>query len=98
MVLSGFDGVRRGSSTLTGGWRNDPSVEVQGCTSGAAWAHGRVPAILDGEPHRLSSPVRISYRAHAFRAAAPADAGAPTRRADTPRREVAEAAPVRDVA
>ena len=68
-----LEGFRLGLSTLVGGWRNDPAVAIEVCRRGEAWAHGRVPAILDGEPHRLTPPVNISYRPRAFRALVPAD-------------------------
>ena len=68
-----LDGFRLGLSTLVGAWRNDPSVAVEVCRTGEAWAHGRLPAVLDGEPHRLTSPVKIAYRPRAFRALVPED-------------------------
>ncbi|WP_174299261.1 diacylglycerol kinase family protein [Caulobacter sp. S45] len=68
-----LDGFRLGFSTLTGGWRNDPSVKIEICTSGTAWAHGRVPVILDGEPRRMDPPVKLAYRRRAFRALVPGD-------------------------
>ncbi len=68
-----MEGFRLGFSTLVGGWRNDPSVQVQICTEGQAWGRGRIPAILDGEPHRLESPVKLAYRPRAFRAVVPRD-------------------------
>ncbi len=67
---------RLGVSTIAGGWRADPSVRVEVCTHGEARAHGRIYAILDGEPHRFDSPVEITYRPRAFRALAPSDGGA----------------------
>lgn len=68
-----LEGFRLGISTLVGGWRKDPSVQIEVCTSGQAWAHGRIPVILDGEPHRMDSPVRLAYRPRAFRALVPDD-------------------------
>ena len=68
-----LEGFRLGLSTLTGGWRDDPSVKIEICTSGQAWAHGRIPVILDGEPRRMDSPVSLSYRPRAFRALVPGD-------------------------
>jgi len=65
------DAFRLGFSTLFGGWRQDASVRVELCTTGKAWARGRIPAILDGEPHRLESPVAIQFQAAGFRAFAP---------------------------
>lgn len=68
-----LDGFRLGVSTLVGGWRDDPSVKIDICTSGTAWAHGRIPVILDGEPRRMDSPVKLAYRPRAFRALVPGD-------------------------
>jgi len=65
------EAFRLGFSTLFGGWRQDASVRVELCTAGQAWARGRIPAILDGEPHRLDSPVAIQFQAAGFRAFAP---------------------------
>jgi diacylglycerol kinase family enzyme len=65
------DAFRLGLSTLFGRWREDASVRVELCTQGEAWARGRIPAILDGEPHRLDSPVAIQFQAEGFRAFAP---------------------------
>jgi diacylglycerol kinase family enzyme len=62
---------RLGLSTLLGRWRQDASVRIDLCTAGQAWARGRIPAILDGEPHRLDSPVAIQFQAAGFRALAP---------------------------
>ena len=64
---------RLGLSTLVGDWRKDPSVQTEICTFGEAWGHGRIPVILDGEPHRMDSPVRLAYRPRAFRALVPGD-------------------------
>ena len=68
-----LDGFRLGLSTLVGGWRDDPSVKIEICTSGQAWAHGRIPVILDGEPRRMDPPVKLAYRPRAFRALVPSD-------------------------
>lgn len=58
-------------SDLIGDWRADPSVEVTRCRSGTAWASGRIPAILDGEPLRLHKRVDFRFVPTAFRAFAP---------------------------
>lgn len=71
------EAVRLGLHTLVGDWRNDPAVTVERCTTGRAWARGRIPAILDGEPCRLDSPVQIRFQRQAFRALAPPAAAAP---------------------
>jgi diacylglycerol kinase family enzyme len=65
------DVFRLGFSALFGRWRQDASVRVELCVTGKAWARGRIPAILDGEPHRLESPVAIQFQAAGFRAFAP---------------------------
>ena len=61
---------------LTGGWRSDPVVQCDVVQRVEAWAHGRIPAILDGEPHRFDSPVQVSFHRSAFRALVPADSPA----------------------
>ena len=65
------DAFRLGLMTVLGAWRKDPVVTVEPCVEGQAWARGRIPVILDGEPHRLDSPVSIRFRREAFRALAP---------------------------
>ncbi|WP_426010717.1 diacylglycerol/lipid kinase family protein [Caulobacter sp. DWR2-3-1b2] len=67
-----LDIFRLGVSTVTGNWRNDPSVIVGRCRVGKVWAGGRIPAILDGEPVRLDDTVSIRFRPKAFRALVPA--------------------------
>ncbi len=69
---------RLGLSALFGRWRQDASVHMELCTTGKAWARGRIPTILDGEPHRLESPVSIQFQARGFRAFAPAPPQAPS--------------------
>ena len=63
-------GARTLLSDFLGDWRSDPSVKVEICRSGRAWANGHIPAILDGEPHRLSPASRIAFVPKAFRALA----------------------------
>jgi diacylglycerol kinase family enzyme len=87
-----LDGFRLGLSTLIGRWRDDPAVEVSICRTAQAWASGRIPAVLDGEPHRLTSPVEIRYRPRAFRALVPADCEALSMRRNLADRAGAEAA------
>ncbi len=60
-------------SEVAGDWRADPSVAVMRCRRGEAWARGRIPAILDGEPVRLHKHVRIRFLPVAFRALVPAE-------------------------
>ena len=66
-----LDIFRLGVNTVTGNWRNDPSVVVGRCRIGKVWAGGRIPAILDGEPVRLDDTVSIRFRPKAFRALVP---------------------------
>ncbi len=65
------EAFRIGLHALGGDWRSDPAVSVGRCTEGGAWASGRIPAILDGEPTRLGRYARIEYRPHACRVLAP---------------------------
>jgi diacylglycerol kinase family enzyme len=69
---SALDIFRLGISTMTGNWRNDPSVDVGRCRIGKVWAGGRIPALLDGEPVRLDGTVNIRFLPKAFRALVPA--------------------------
>jgi diacylglycerol kinase family enzyme len=62
---------RLGMNAALGQWREDPSVSVGRCRSGRIWAHGRIPAILDGEPARLDPQTSIRFRPEAFRALVP---------------------------
>ncbi len=87
-----LEGFRLGFSTLVGGWRDDPSVKIEICTSGTAWSHGRVPVILDGEPRRMDSPVQLAYRPRAFRALVPDDCEALKMRREVGEHEVRKAA------
>ena len=54
-------GFRLGLATLMGRWRQDPAVTTQVCGAGEAWAKGRIPVVLDGEPHRLDSPRQLPF-------------------------------------
>lgn len=67
------DAVRLGARALTGAWRDDPSVEVWKCRRARAWASGRIPATLDGEPVLLGKSAEIRFHPEAFRALTPAD-------------------------
>ncbi len=69
------EAFRLGFNMLTGDWRRDPSVTVQRCCHGRAWAKGHMPAILDGEPVRLNRVAEIRFRPVAFRALAPPASG-----------------------
>ena len=71
------DALRLVLSTLFGRWRQDASVSLELCTTGKAWARGRIPTVLDGEPHRLDSPVEIRFVAAGFRAFVPSSIPGP---------------------
>jgi diacylglycerol kinase family enzyme len=64
-------GLRAAFGGLLGDWREDPAVTTELCRKGQAWARGRIPAILDGEPYRFPRRVTFSFRSAAFRALAP---------------------------
>jgi len=63
--------ARAAFGQILGDWRKDPAVSVDLCCSGRVWARGRIPAILDGEPHRLGPNVHFRFKPTAFRALAP---------------------------
>jgi diacylglycerol kinase family enzyme len=67
------EAFRLGFATLTGRWRDDPAVTSQVSRAGVAWAKGRIPMVLDGEPHRMDAPVQFRFRPKAVRVLAPAD-------------------------
>jgi diacylglycerol kinase family enzyme len=56
---------------LVSDWRRDPSVTVEACVRGVAWARRAIPCILDGETQRLSRRVEFEFIPRAFRALAP---------------------------
>ncbi len=64
-------GIRLALNNLFGDWRDDPDVTVRPSVSGRAWAHDRIPAMLDGEFFRLGRQADTRFRARAFRALAP---------------------------
>ena len=64
-------GFRTLFSNVLGDWRQDPSVTTELCRHGMVRSRGRIPALLDGEPHRLHSPVEILFRPVAARVLAP---------------------------
>jgi len=67
-------GLRTLFADVIGDWRADPAVRVAHCQRGQAWTRGRLPALLDGEPHWLDSPAEIRFKRHAFRALVPPSA------------------------
>lgn len=66
------EGVRLGARTLMsdllGDWRLDPAVRMTTARSGLALSRRHIPAVLDGEPHRLSHRSQIRFIPQAFRA------------------------------
>ncbi len=66
-----LEAFRLGLRAMFGGWREDPAVTTEVCSRGEASGRGRIPVVLDGEPHRLDSPVSIRFVREAFRAFAP---------------------------
>lgn len=64
---------RLGFHAALGDWRADQTVEVTHIRAGRAWAAGRIPAVLDGEPVLLGRVVDFRFRAVAFRALVPRD-------------------------
>ena len=63
-------GARALFSDVLGDWRTDPAVRAFCMRRGEAWASGRIPAILDGEPVKLARRVEIEFTPLAFRALA----------------------------
>lgn len=62
---------RLGFRAALGDWRADQKVEVTHVRKGRAWAAGRIPAVLDGEPTQLGPVVDFKFRPVAFRALVP---------------------------
>ncbi|MBI5939802.1 MAG: diacylglycerol kinase family lipid kinase [Caulobacterales bacterium] len=62
---------RLGFRAALGDWRADETVEVTHVRKGRAWASGRIPAVLDGEPTQLGPVVDFRFRPVAFRALVP---------------------------
>lgn len=73
---SALDVFRLGFNAARGQWREDPSVAAGRCRIGRVRAHGRIPAILDGEPARFDPDVAIRFRPKAFRALIPTEPAA----------------------
>ena len=59
---------------VLGDWRDDPAVRSSRGRRLAVRHRGRIPAVLDGEAHRLRADTLVSYRPAAFRALAPPEA------------------------
>ena len=56
---------------LVSDWRRDPGVINQFASYGNVWARRSIPAILDGEIHRLEHGARFEFKPAAFRVLAP---------------------------
>lgn len=65
------DAARLGFSALVDDWRRDAAVETTACRSAQIWAAGRIPAVLDGEPARLSPTAKVTWRPVVARLLAP---------------------------
>ena len=70
-------GFRTLLSEVVGDWRDDEAVSTACIQDGRVWAHGRLPAILDGEPTWLHKVSDIRFRRVAFKALAPPSAPEP---------------------
>lgn len=78
-----LEALRLGTRTLLtgllGDWRQDPAVNTELCKHGRVGMRGGViPALLDGEPHRLRSPAQIRFLPRAMRVLAPPSEHHPT--------------------
>lgn len=62
---------RLGFHAAQGDWRSDPAVDAGRCKRGRAWAAGRIPAVLDGEPTTLGAVADFRFLPTAFRALVP---------------------------
>jgi diacylglycerol kinase family enzyme len=72
-VHNAIEAFRIGAAALLPGvdWRDDPTVTSQPVKRAVAWASGRIPAVLDGEPIRLPKRFEVRFTPVAFRALAP---------------------------
>ena len=72
-VHNAIEAFRLGAAALLPGvdWRNDPTVTSTPVRRATAWASGRIPAVLDGEPVQLPRRVEVAFTPVAFRALAP---------------------------
>jgi diacylglycerol kinase family enzyme len=69
------EAFRLGVSAMLGDWRADPSVMVERCRVARVWASSGIPALLDGEPVRLSALAEVVYRPHLARVLALREGG-----------------------
>lgn len=71
------EALRLGLHSVMGNWRDDPSVEAIACRRARVWASSGVPAVLDGEPARLSANVQVVWKNEVARVFAPPRKAAP---------------------
>ena len=62
---------------VLGDWRGDPAVQTSRAREIAVRHRGRIPAVLDGEAHRLRADTVVRYRPAAFRALSLPEVDAP---------------------
>lgn len=65
------EALRLGLAAVMGDWRDDPKVEAVACRTARVWASSGVPAVLDGEPARLSASVQVTWKNEVARILAP---------------------------
>lgn len=65
------DAFRLAAHALFDDWRHDPAVRTQTVRETRLDARSRIPAVVDGEPMRLSAGAVVRFRPRAFRALAP---------------------------
>lgn len=70
------EALRLGLAAVMGDWRDDPKVEAVACRAARVWASSGVPAVLDGEPARLSASVQVTWKNEVARVLAPPKATA----------------------
>lgn len=73
-VRGAADVFRMGVHAMIDDWREAPAVQTVQVHKARVWSAGRVPALLDGEPTRLSSMAEIVWRPHVARILAPSSA------------------------
>lgn len=61
-VRGAGDAFRLGVNALVRDWRDDPAVESRACRTSRVWASGGIPALLDGELHRLGAVAEVTWR------------------------------------
>lgn len=70
-VDGALDAFRLAFSAVAGDWRDDANVNAQSTRRTTLTARRSIPAILDGEPHRLRRNTEVRFTPKAFRALAP---------------------------